>query len=61
MTLVQALESTCRSALETGAVVAPWTEHSKMTHVDYRDLAEVAALAFVDLRLSRGTFELAAG
>lgn len=32
-----------------------------MTYVDYRDVAEVAALAFVESRLSRGTFELAAG
>jgi len=58
---IQALEATYRSALETGAVVAPWSKHSKMTYVDYRDVAEVAALAFVDPRLSRGTFELAAG
>ena len=58
---VQALEATYRSALETGAVVAPWSRHSKMTYVDYRDVAEVAALAFIDSRLSRGTFELAAG
>lgn len=58
---VQALEASYRSALQTGAVVAPWSKHSKMTYVDYRDVAEVAALAFVESRLSRGTFELAAG
>jgi uncharacterized protein YbjT (DUF2867 family) len=58
---VQALEATYTSALETGAVVAPWSKHSKMTYVDYRDVADVAALAFVESRLSRGTFELAAG
>src|ERR1700744_3287778 len=58
---VQALEATYRSALETGAVVAPWSKHSKMTYVDYRDVADVAALAFAETRLSRGTFELAAG
>lgn len=58
---VQALEATYRDALETGEVVAPWSKDSKMTYVDYRDVAEVAALAFVDSRLSRGTFELAAG
>ena len=54
-------EGTYRRALETGAVVAPWSKHSKMTYVDYRDVADVVALAFVDPRLSRGTFELAAG
>ena len=58
---VQALEATYRSALESGAVVAPWSKNSKMTYVDYRDVADVAALAFVESRLSRGTFELAAG
>jgi uncharacterized protein YbjT (DUF2867 family) len=58
---VQALEPAYRDALETGTVTAPWSKHSKMTYVDYRDVAEVAALAFTDPRLSRGTFELAAG
>lgn len=54
---VQALEGTYHQALDTGRVVAPWSEHSKMTFVDYRDVAEVAALAFIDTRLSYGTFE----
>jgi uncharacterized protein YbjT (DUF2867 family) len=58
---VQALAETYRDALGTGAVVAPWSKHSKMSYVDYRDVAEVAAMAFIDPRLSFGTFELAAG
>jgi uncharacterized protein YbjT (DUF2867 family) len=58
---VQALAGTYADALETRSVTAPWSKHSKMTYVDYRDVAEVAALAFTDPRLSRGTFELAAG
>ncbi|MBV8787011.1 MAG: NmrA family NAD(P)-binding protein [Mycobacterium sp.] len=58
---VQALEAAYRDALESGTVTAPWSKHSKMTYVDYRDVAEVAATAFTDPRLSRGTFELAAG
>lgn len=58
---VQALAETYQDALQTGAVVAPWSRHSKMSYVDYRDVAEVAALAFTDPRLARGTFELAAG
>ena len=58
---VQALAETYRDALRTGAVVAPWSKHSKMTYVDYRDVADVAAAAFTDPRLARGTFELAAG
>ncbi|MFZ0903626.1 MAG: hypothetical protein WAN71_07065 [Mycobacterium sp.] len=47
--------------MESGAVVAPWSNSSKMTYVDYRDVADVAALAFAESRLSRGTFELATG
>lgn len=58
---VQALEATYHQALDTGRVVAPWSKHSKTTYVDYRDVAEVAALAFTVTRLSYGTFELAAG
>lgn len=58
---VQALDDTYRQALDSGSVVAPWSKHSKMTYVDYRDVAEVAAIAFVDPRLAYGTFELAAG
>ena len=58
---VQALADTYRDALSTGAVVAPWSKHSKMSYVDYRDVAEVAAVACTDSRLSYGTFELAAG
>ena len=58
---VQALAATYRDALETQSVTAPWSKVSKMTYVDYRDVADVAALAFTDPRLSRGTFELAAG
>jgi uncharacterized protein YbjT (DUF2867 family) len=58
---LQALTPLYRQALSTGAVVMPWSKHSKMTYVDYRDVAEAVALAFTDERLSCGTFELAAG
>lgn len=58
---LQGLDRVFDAALRTGDVVQPWSKHSAMTYVDYRDVAEAAALAFVDPRLSRGTFELAAG
>lgn len=58
---VQALEAVYRGALQTGAVVMPWSKRSKMAYVDYRDVADAAASAFTDSRLSYGTFELAAG
>ena len=58
---LQGLESIYQQALQRGTVVFPWSKHSKMTYVDYRDVADVVATAFTDERLSYGTFELAAG
>ncbi|WP_261567543.1 SDR family oxidoreductase [Frankia gtarii] len=57
---MQGLDGAYEQARRTGALVMPWSKHAKMTYVDYRDVAEAAALAFVDDRLSFGTFELAA-
>ncbi|MEO8907689.1 MAG: NmrA family NAD(P)-binding protein [Microbacteriaceae bacterium] len=58
---MQGLDGAWQQARSTGALVMPWSKNSQMTYVDYRDVAEVAALAFGDERLSYGTFELAAG
>jgi uncharacterized protein YbjT (DUF2867 family) len=58
---LQAIDQAYRQALQTGAVVMPWSARSKMTYVDYRDVADAVAIAFTDSRLSGGTFELAAG
>lgn len=58
---MQGLDGAWQQARSSGALVMPWSRHSRMTYVDYRDVAEVAALAFSDERLSYGTFELAAG
>lgn len=58
---MQGLDDAWQAARSTGALVMPWSKHSRMTYVDYRDVADVAALAFTDERLSFGTFELAAG
>lgn len=57
---VQMLTGTWRSAVEHGVVTGPYSERSPMSYVDYRDVAEVAASAFVRDDLGRGTFELAA-
>ncbi|KQC37851.1 hypothetical protein UK82_12615 [Frankia sp. ACN1ag] len=57
---MQGLDGAYEQARRTGTLVMPWSKHAKMTYVDYRDVAEAAALAFVDDRLSFGTFELAA-
>ena len=58
---LQGLDGAWQQARDSGALVMPWSKSSRMTYVDYRDVAEVAALAFGDERLSYGTFELAAG
>jgi uncharacterized protein YbjT (DUF2867 family) len=56
---MQALDAAFQQALRSGTLVMPWSKHSRMTYVDYRDVAEAAALAFAGERLSFGTFELA--
>ncbi|MEO7124251.1 MAG: NmrA family NAD(P)-binding protein [Lacisediminihabitans sp.] len=58
---LQGLDGAWQQARSGGALAMPWSKTSRMTYVDYRDVAEVAALAFSDERLSYGTFELAAG
>lgn len=58
---LQGLDDAWRQARTSGNLVMPWSRNSRMSYVDYRDVAEVAALAFTDLRLSDGTFELATG
>ena len=41
-------------------ITMPYSKLSKMCYVDYRDVAEAAALAFTGDTLSYGTFELCA-
>ena len=47
-------------ARNQGVIAGPYSADSKMTYVDYRDVAEAAALALTTDRLLGGTFELAA-
>ena len=56
---MQGLGDAYTRARSTGSLVMPWSKHSKMTYVDYRDVAEAAALALAGDRLAMGTFELA--
>lgn len=58
---LQGLDGAWQQARRDGTLVMPWSKHAQMSYVDYRDVADVAALAFTDRRLSYGTFELAAG
>ncbi len=55
---MQMLEDTWKSAKTTGKITMPYSKLAKMCYVDYRDVAEVAAIAMTGNELSNGTFEL---
>lgn len=44
--------------METGEHGEPWANETRFSRVDYRDVAEVAAIALTEQRLLYGTFEL---
>lgn len=44
--------------VETGVFAEPFSNDSRLARVDYRDVAEVAAIALTEGRLVNGTFEL---
>ncbi len=58
---MQGLLGGWQSAVEHRVFVMPYSKDSAMTFVDYRDVAEAAAIAFSTGDLVNGTFELAAG
>ncbi len=45
---------------ETGVHGEPWSNETRFSRVDYRDVAEVAAIALTEDRLLYGTFEMCA-
>ncbi len=58
---MQGLSGGWASAVRDGVFPMPYSKHSALTFVDYRDVAEVTATAFASDTLVNGTFELAAG
>jgi uncharacterized protein YbjT (DUF2867 family) len=58
---MQGLAGSWADVVEQGVFAMPCSKDSAMTFVDYRDVAEVAAIAFATDDLVGGTFELAAG
>lgn len=56
----QNIESTWGTVIVDGIFSEPFPTTSRVTRVDYRDVAEVAAIALVEDRLAYGTFELCA-
>jgi uncharacterized protein YbjT (DUF2867 family) len=49
-----------QQVVETGRLVEPWSTQTRFSRVDYRDVAEAAALALTEDRLLGGTYELCA-
>lgn len=47
------------SVVKTGVLAEPWSTQTRFSRVDYRDVAEAAAIALTEDRLLYGTFELA--
>jgi uncharacterized protein YbjT (DUF2867 family) len=46
--------------VDTGVLAEPWSAATRFSRVDYRDVAEVVAIALTEERLLYGTFELCA-
>jgi uncharacterized protein YbjT (DUF2867 family) len=57
---MQNIEIDWQRILETGVYALPYSQRARIAYVDYRDVAEAAALAFVTERLDNGTYELCA-
>jgi uncharacterized protein YbjT (DUF2867 family) len=57
---MQNLDSGWSAVLEQSRFSLPYSKHTKASYVDYRDVAEVAALALTGDQLGYGTFELCA-
>lgn len=58
--LFQNYAKTWRTIIESGVVIEPWSNETRHSRVDYRDVAEVAAIALTEDKLVNGTFELCA-
>ena len=54
------LDPLVHSAERDGVITGPYSTTARMAYVDYRDVAEAAALSFTTDRFVDGTFELAA-
>jgi uncharacterized protein YbjT (DUF2867 family) len=57
---MQNFNSSWNAVLEQGRFALPYSKQVKASYVDYRDVAEAAALALTEDKLSYGTFELCA-
>ena len=58
--LFQNYSASWEKIVETGVLAEPWAADTCFSRVDYRDVADVAAIALSEDRLAYGTFELCA-
>jgi uncharacterized protein YbjT (DUF2867 family) len=56
----QNFTATWPKTVETGVLAEPWSVDTRFSRVDYRDVAEAAAISLTEDRLLYGTFELCA-
>lgn len=59
-TFFQNIQAAWPAILEHGIIAEPYSKKSRLARVDYRDVAEVAAMALTEDILTFGTFELCA-
>lgn len=59
-TFFQIFDAAWPAILKTGVLAEPFSKTARIARVDFRDVAEVAALALLEDRLVFGTFELCA-
>jgi uncharacterized protein YbjT (DUF2867 family) len=57
---LQTLAAGWNEVVQTGSVSLPYSKQTKACYVDYRDVAEAAAIALTGNTLDYGTFELSA-
>jgi uncharacterized protein YbjT (DUF2867 family) len=57
---MQNMDAGWEPMMESGQLALPFSKKAKMTYIDYRDVAEVAAIAMSGDDLNYGTFELSA-
>jgi uncharacterized protein YbjT (DUF2867 family) len=55
---MQNFDSGWKAVMEKGRFALPYSKHAKASYVDYRDVAEVVAIAMTSDQLDYGTFEL---
>lgn len=56
----QGIARSWTTVVETGVFAEPWSSETRFTRVDYRDVAEVAAIALIEDWLLYGTYQLCA-